>query len=45
VSPSRERPPGLILLEEYVTEEYAAEIIKSVNWQDDHVNGILVLLN
>ncbi|XP_060572353.1 alkylated DNA repair protein alkB homolog 8-like isoform X2 [Ruditapes philippinarum] len=39
VSPSRERPPGLILLEEYVTEEYAAEIIKSVNWQDDHVKG------
>ncbi|XP_053399795.1 alkylated DNA repair protein alkB homolog 8-like isoform X2 [Mercenaria mercenaria] len=39
VSPSRDRPPGLILIEDAVTEEYAAEIIKSVNWQDSDIKG------
>lgn len=32
IQPSTTMPPGLILLKDFITDEYAAEIMSSINW-------------
>ena len=32
IQPSTTLPPGLILLDNFITDEYADEIIASINW-------------
>ncbi|XP_060065230.1 alkylated DNA repair protein alkB homolog 8-like [Ylistrum balloti] len=40
LSPSDDLPPGLILLENFITQEYAEKMLESIDWHEEASHGM-----
>ena len=45
LSPSSERPPGLIILPDLISREYADEICQSIGWDESVSKGNAVIVS